>query len=139
MQVWPAFVFIIVDFGFNAIATKEIAKDWKKAEKYFNTILYLRILLSCGFIFLMALLLQFFPYDEILRNGIRLNLLLILTQALYASTTVVFQTKLRYDLSTLGYVSGYVYILIAVVVMSYFKLSVALISFNYVIGGIISF
>src|SRR3989338_1963177 len=50
MQVWPAFVFIIVDFGFNAIATKEIAKDWKKAEKYFNIILYLRILLSFGFI-----------------------------------------------------------------------------------------
>ncbi len=139
MQVWPAFVFIIVDFGFNAIATKEIAKDWKKAEKYFNTILYLRILLSCGFILLMTLLLQLFPYNEILRNGIRLNLLLILTQALYASTNVIFQPKLRYDLSTVGYVSGYIYILIAVIAMSYFKMSVALISFNYVIGGIISF
>lgn len=139
MQMWPAFVFIVVDFGFNAIATKEIAKDWQKADKYFNTIIYLRVLLSCGFILLMTLLLQLFPYDTALRNGIRLNLLLILTQALYASTNVIFQPKLRYDLSTLGYVSGYVYILIAVVLMSYFKLSVALISFNYVIGGLITF
>jgi PST family polysaccharide transporter len=139
MQAWPAFVFIIVDFGFNAIAAREIARDWKNAEKYFNTILYLRILLSCGFILLLTSLLHFFPYDSVLRNGIRLNLLLILTQALYASINVIFQPKLRYDLSTIAYVSGYIYILVAVILMSYFKMSVALISFNYVIGGIITF
>lgn len=139
MQGWPAFVFIMVDFGLNAIATREIAKDWNKAEKYFNTILYIRIVLSCVFMLAMSLLLTFFPYSNALKNGIRLNLLMILTQALFATTNVIFQPKLRYDLSTIGYIAGYVYILAAIIIMSRLHMSVALISFSYVIGGLITF
>ncbi len=139
MQAWPAFVFIIVDFGFNAIAVKEISKNWNLAEKYFNSVLILRLCLSAFFIITMAIALTFIDYPEILRQGIRLNLFLILTQSLFATTNIIFQSKLRYDLSTIGYCAGYIFILAAIICMSVLRIPVEWISFSYVIGGLITF
>jgi len=139
MQGWPALVFIIVDFGLNAIATRELSKDFSKANKYIGNILILRLLISLFFIISLSLALAFFPYSESLRLGIRLCLLLILTQSLFTTTNIVFQTKLRYDLSTISLVSGYMVILGAILAFSYFKLSVVWVSFSYVLGGIVTF
>ncbi len=138
MQAWPALVFIIVDFGFNAIATREISRDQSKAGAYLSTILVLRFWMSLVAIITMTGLLQLMPYSQELRNGVRLNLFLILTQALYATTNVIFQPKLRYDLATIGNALGYVYIFIAVVVMSSLRFPVAVLSANYIIGGVIT-
>ncbi|MFC1755994.1 flippase [Patescibacteria group bacterium] len=139
MQGWPALVFIIVDFGLNAIATRELSKDFSKANKYIGNILILRLLISLFFIISLGIALAFFPYSESLRLGIRLCLLLILTQSLFTTTNIVFQTKLRYDLSTISLVSGYMVILGAILAFSYFKLSVVWVSFSYVLGGIVTF
>jgi O-antigen/teichoic acid export membrane protein len=139
MQTWPAFMYIIVDFGLNAIATREIAKDWSKAEKYFGTVLIVRILLSLVFMGVLWGLLQFFPYSPELRQGIRINLLLILTQALFATTNIVFQPKLRYDLSVMGNMTGYIFILAAVYWLCRQHAPVYMVSFSYVIGGFITF
>ncbi len=139
MQAWPAFVFIIVDFGLNAIASREISKDWANAEKYFNTVLVLRIVLSAFFMAVIALALYFFDYDPMLKQGIRLNLLLILTQALFTTTNIIFQPKLRYDMSTIGYSVGYIFILVSVYISTKLHMPIAIVSFSYVIGGIITF
>ena len=139
MQAWPALFFVIVDFGINAIATREISKDWSKAGKYFGNILLIRIIFS---VILMAVLFvasRFFPYSQALKAGITLSLLLVLTQALFTSTNIIFQAKLRYDLSTIGYLSGYAIILILVFFLSQAKVDVMWISFSYVIGGFITF
>ena len=114
MQNWPALVFIIVDFGINAIATRELSKDFSKANKYIGNILILRLLMSLFFVLALGVALTFFPYSQTLKFGIRLCLLLIVTQSLFATTNIVFQTKLRYDLSTISLVSGYVIILAAI-------------------------
>ncbi len=139
MQNWPAFVFIIVDFGLNAIATREISKDWLNAEKYYNTILLIRLILSAFMIAGLVVILHFVNYDIALRNGITLNLLLILTQALYATTNILFQSKLRYDLSTIGYITGYIFILTSILIMAKLHVPVMWISFTYVVGGLITF
>src|SRR3990172_8628920 len=78
MQAWPALFFVIVDFGINAIATREISKDWSKAGKYFGNILLIRVIFS---IVLMAVLFaasRLFPYSQALKTGITLSLLLVL-------------------------------------------------------------
>jgi O-antigen/teichoic acid export membrane protein len=52
---------------------------------------------------------------------------------------VIFQTKLRYDLSTISLVAGYLVVLAAILVFSYLRISVVWVSFSYVIGGFVTF
>ena len=139
MQNFPALFFIIVDFGINAIATREISQNWEKSVKYFANVLFLRVVMSFVFIMLCIVVLQFFPYSNALKFGIYLSLLLILTQALYASTNIIFQAKLRYDLSTIGYILGSVLVLFLVLIASYLKLPVYVVNLSYVIGGLGTF
>lgn len=80
MQSWPALFFVIVDFGINAIAARELSKDWTKANKYLGNILIIRLIFSLGLIFLLSAGLNFFPYSPELKNGIRLGLFVLLTQ-----------------------------------------------------------
>jgi O-antigen/teichoic acid export membrane protein len=139
MQTWPALFFVIVDFGINAIATRELSKDWSKVSDYLGSILLIRIAFSFIIIVGLALSLIFLPYSVWLREGIILSLFLILTQALFASTNIIFQVKLRYDLSVIGYLLGYLVILILALYLSFIKADVRLVSFTYVIGGIVTF
>lgn len=139
MQTWPALFFVIVDFGINAIATRELSKDWSKASEYLGNILFLRIVFSLLISLMLVAVLIFFPYSVWLKTGIILSLLLILTQALFTTTNIIFQVKLRYDLSVIGYLAGYLAILVLALVLSQLKADVRLISFTYVIGGLITF
>lgn len=139
MQNWPALFFIIVDFGINAIATRELSKDFTKANKYIGNIFILRILFSLFFILALGVALIFFPYSSDLIFGIRLGLILILTQSLFATTNIIFQVKLRYDYSVIGYVCGYFVILALVLIFSLLKLNIAWVNFSYVVGGFITF
>ncbi|KKS02116.1 MAG: Polysaccharide biosynthesis protein [candidate division WWE3 bacterium GW2011_GWF2_41_45] len=139
MQAWPALFFVIVDFGINAIATREISKDWSKAGKYFGNILLIRIIFSIILMLVLFVASRFFPYSQVLKTGITLSLLLILTQALFTSTNIIFQARLRYDLSTIGYLIGYAFILVIIFFLSRAKVDVMWISFSYVIGGFITF
>jgi len=139
MQSWPALFFVIVDFGINAIAAKDVTEDWSKAGKYLGNILIIRLLFSLFLILVISLSLNFFPYTPDLRNGIRLGLFLLITQSLFSTTNIFFQAKLRYDYSTISYIGGYVLILILVLIFSYLRLSVTWVNFSYVIGGLLTF
>lgn len=139
MQSWPALVYIIADFGFNAIATRELSKDFSKAQKYFSNILVMRFLFSLAFITFLWFVLRFFPYSNGLTLGIRLSLFLILTQSLFTTANIIFQTKMRYDLSTISQVSGYVVIFSLILIFSAYNVDIKWLSFSYVIGGFVSF
>jgi O-antigen/teichoic acid export membrane protein len=139
MQNYPALLFIIADFGLNAIAVRELSSNWERAKKYFPNILFMRIILSLFLMFTLGIVISLSPYSESLKLGIHLGLFLILTQALYATTNVIFQSKLRYDYSAIGYVIGYGVILVLVLLLSYFKVSIMWVNFSYVVGGFITF
>lgn len=139
MQNFPALFFIVVDFGLNAIATKHLSAKWEDAEKYLGNILLLRIALSGLLIAAGIFTLLFFPYSPALKFGIYLSLFLILTQALYATTNIVFQVKLRYDLSTIGYIAGSFVVLALVTILSYAHVHISWVNFSYVIGGLVTF
>jgi O-antigen/teichoic acid export membrane protein len=138
MQSWPAFFFIISDFGINAISVKDLTKDWSKAGKYFGNILILRLFLAVVLVAVLAVVLQFFPYSKDLLFGIRLSLLLIVTQSLYSTMNIIFQAKMRYDYSVIGYLIGYIVILLSIVVLTFFKVSVIWVNFSYVLGGLVT-
>lgn len=139
MQNFPALFFIIVDFGLNAIATKELSENWENAENYLGNILKMRLLLSAILIAVCISTLQIFPYSKELKFGIYLSLFLIVTQALYATTNIIFQVKLRYDLSTISYIAGSFVVLALVLILSYAHANVAWVSFSYVLGGLLTF
>ncbi|MBU1132926.1 flippase, partial [Patescibacteria group bacterium] len=139
MQSWPALFFMIVDFGVNAIAARELSKDFSKAEKYIGNILLMRIIFSLSIVFLLNIALSFFPYSQELKVGIRLGLFLLLTQALFSTSNIVFQARLKYDSSVISYSLGYLVILALVLLFSYFKVNVMWVNFGYVIGGVVTF
>ena len=140
MQSIPAIFFIISDFGFNAVAAKDLTDNWDKAQKYFFNILILRIVLSLILMVLVFLSIWlFFPYPADLKFGIYLSLFLILTQALYASGNLIFQLKLKYDYSVLGYLTGYVLIMSLSFVLIALKVNIVWVNFTYVLGGLLTF
>lgn len=139
MQNIPGLFFIIADFGFNAISTRELARDFSSAAKYFGNILVLRVFVSLILILLVAITLSFFPYSESLKVGLYLSLLLILTQALYTTTNVIFQATLRYDLSVIGYALGSIVILGLVLLTTNFNMPIMWVNFSYVVGGFVTF
>ena len=138
MQNWPALFFVIVDFGLNAIASRELSKDFAKAGDYFFNILIFRLVFSLFIIAVLSLTLLFFPYSYTLKMGIILNLFLLPFSAIYTTTNILFQVKMRYDLSVKGYISGYILVLFLVLMLSYYKAPIALVSFSYVLGGILT-
>jgi O-antigen/teichoic acid export membrane protein len=139
MQTWPALFYVVVDFGINAIATREISKDWSKASEYFGNILLIRLIFSFLIMSLLIMSLELFPYSSWLKSGIVLSLSLILTQALFSCTNIIFQVKLRYDLSVLGNLLGYSIILVLSLYLSFIRADIRFVSFSYVIGGLVTF
>jgi|SRR3989344_345016 len=139
MQGFPGIFFIIADFGLNAIATRELSLDWQKAGKYFSNILLIRILISTVIFLITYIALAFFPYSDSLKFGIRLSSLLILVQALIATTNIIFQVKLKYLYSTAGLVIGSLFVLAFTLLGVYFNWGVVWISFGYVLGGFLAF
>ncbi len=139
MQSWPALFFVIVDFGINAVAARELSKDWSKANKYFGNILMIRLVFSLFVILFLSIGLNFFSYSFELKKGITLGLFLLLTQSLYTTTNIFFQVKLKYDYSTLAYTLGYLVIFLLVIIFSILKIDVMWVNFSYVVGGAITF
>ena len=139
MQSWPALFFVIVDFGINAVAARELSRDWSKANKYLGNILVIRFLFSLLIVVFLSIVLSFFPYSLELKNGIRLGLLILVTQSLYSTTNIFFQVRLKYDLSTIAYICGYIVIFLLIIILSGLKIDIMWVNFSYVVGGVITF
>lgn len=139
MQSFPGIFFIIADFGFNAIAVRELTTDWKKANEYFGNILLIRLFLFVVIYVLAFIALSFFPYSESLKFGVRLSFLLVFTQAIFATTNIIFQVKLRYDYSAIGLALGSILILGFALLSANMGWGVVWVSFGYVLGGLLTF
>lgn len=139
MQNFPALFFIIADFGINAIAARELAHKEHEIGKYLGNIIVLRILLSLVIMLLGTLLILFFPYANALKLGISISMFLVLTQSLYATTNLIFQIRLRYDLSTISYVVGSLLVLALLLIGVALKLDIVWINSFYIFGGILTF
>ena len=96
--------YIIADFGLNAVVTRELSgqADDKQAASYLSSLLALRVVLSLLLMGGAALSLLFLPYSSVVKWGILLSLLTILTQALYASLSTLFQVHLQYQRGTVA-------------------------------------
>jgi O-antigen/teichoic acid export membrane protein len=138
LQSIPALFYIIAEFGLNAISAREISKKTKEIESVFSNILFLRLIISVLGV-IACLILSFALYqDEQLRFGLALASLIIVSQSLIMSTNLIFQIKLKYDLSSLSNVIGYLLILFFSIYFINNSVDLAYINFLYVIGGFIT-
>ncbi|MCA9308193.1 flippase [candidate division WWE3 bacterium] len=138
MQAFPGLFFIIADFGLNAIVAREITKHPELEQKYFSNTLLLRILISVTLMIFGLFIVKLRNYAPQLELGINLSLLLIATQALLATTNIIFQTKKRLYLATISNLIGYIAILLLIIILAKANASVIWVNFAYVIGGVIS-
>lgn len=139
------YFYTFADFGLNAIFIKN-AND-KKEQYLFRVLLGLRLLISISLVFIAIVVGNLLPYEEqtkigfspLVKIGITLASLTILTHALFTSANAIFQRKLRYDLSTIGAVFGAVTVLVAA--SAFAVLGLGLIGFSsiYVVGGAVTF
>lgn len=138
-QSFPALFYIISDFGLNAIGALEISKNEKKGSEILSNILVLRLILSL-FLIIICLILALFLYpNEELRFGIALGSLIIVAQTLVATTNIIYQLKLRYDISALSNVISYIFILLGALYFINNQVSVVFLNFLYVVGTFLAF
>lgn len=138
-QSFPSLFYIIADFGLNAIGAREINKNQKESGFIFNNILILRTVISL-FLVLICLLLSliFYPNPEV-RIGIALGSFIIVSQTLVSTTNIIFQLKLRYDLSALTNIVSYLFILVGSLILIFNSENIIWVNFLYVLGSFLSF
>jgi len=138
-QSFPVLFFMVADFGLNAIGAREISRNLKDINKIFNNVLFLRIFLSL-FLVVLSVILTLVLYSDInIRYGLILGSLIIVSQTLVATTNIIFQIKLRYDLTSFSNIISYLILLAGVWYLVVSKADVALINFVYVLVSFISF
>jgi O-antigen/teichoic acid export membrane protein len=110
----PAFLYLLADFGLNAVFLRQVAQDNHHVQK-FGSLLFLRLGLS-AVTFLLALAFAFLsPYAAVVKWGVTIAATTVFAQGVYTSLNALFQHNLRYDLSVLaGIVSSIFAVLIFV-------------------------
>ena len=138
--VFVGFFYTLADFGLNTIYIK-IAKENEIA--HLRPLLGLRILIGITLALAATIISRFFPYDPVsatgfsplVKTGIAIASVTIITQALFTSTNAFFQKILRYDFSTIAATSGYLVILTTAVIVSLTTKSILGYTTAYVLGG----
>jgi O-antigen/teichoic acid export membrane protein len=133
---FPALFYIISDFGFNAIATRDLSVKESAINQYLGNIIVIRMVISLVLIFLASLVLYFFNYPFEVKIGILIGLLTIATTALYSTSNIGFQVKLRYDLSNIANSVGTLFVPLVIFFMITNKAPIYLIGLANVLAGV---
>ncbi len=132
---FPALFYIISDFGFNAIATRDLSVKESQINEYLGNIILIRLIISAFLILLAGGILYFFNYPLQVKFGILIGLFTILTTALYSTSNIGFQVKLRYDLSNIANSVGTLIVPIVIALMIFYKTPVFYIGLANVLSG----
>ncbi|NIT04341.1 oligosaccharide flippase family protein [Candidatus Saccharibacteria bacterium] len=111
----PAFLYLFVDFGLNAIFLREISSAGRHSKR-FGSFFALRAILSM-IAFLTGLAFAFiYTSEPLIRTGMAIALTTVFTQGAFTSFNALFQHSLRYNLSALAAVVSYAFAVSAVFV-----------------------
>lgn len=140
--VFVGYFYTLADFGLNAIYIK-IAKE--DEVTHLKPLLGLRLIIGITLAPIAAIIGFLLPYNPVLSTGfsplvkvgIAIASITIITQALYTTANAFYQKILRYDLSTISAIIGYVFVLITAVLVSLTAKSLIGYTIAYPIGGLI--
>jgi O-antigen/teichoic acid export membrane protein len=103
---YAAYFYIVTDFGFNAVAAKEISEDDSKTQAYVSNLLSMRLVLSVVLMMVGLAALSFIQYSPTVKMGIIIFLCTIITQSIVTNGNVLFQARLRYIQSAIAVIVG---------------------------------
>ncbi len=135
------YFYTVADFGFNAIYIKLTTGQQESA--LIRALVGLRLIVSVFLASVAILISLILPYSAnlgtgfspLVKIGIVIASITIVTQALITSTNAFFQKKLRYDLSAIASVAGTLIILVSTVLAALLKASLLIYALAYVLGG----
>ncbi|OQX51145.1 hypothetical protein B5M47_01755 [candidate division CPR3 bacterium 4484_211] len=108
---YVTFLWVLVDFGFNAIAVRRMSSHPEQEQSVFTTLLSAKLFLSFLAAVFLAGISFFLPYTLTVKLGIALGSITILSQGLRGACSGLFQYKLRYDVQFLSeLLSGIVFL-----------------------------
>lgn len=121
----------LVDFGFNAHALKKFQIE------EFRRLLGTRILWSAVLIILAIFTLPFWPFTvPEFSKAVIFGSLAVLGSAVFVTCNLIFQRKLRYDLSVIASIFGTLISLVFYIYLSLQKYPVSFLLFAYSVGWI---
>lgn len=139
--VFVGYFYILGDFGLNTIFIKLMGE---KISYIFQVMIGVRIALAL-FLTLLSIFIAFLlPYDPqtlvgfspLVKIGITIASLTIITQTLLTTANAFFQKKLRYDLSSLSIIIGTFVVLITTLIASIIQPNLIIFILAYIFGGI---
>lgn len=136
MTTYAAMFYMVADFGFNAIVLRDAAGDQTKIKAGFTKLLGLRTIYSLVLVFIALSILSFFPYEPTVKLATIVTILTIITQAIYSTANLVFQFKLRYDLSVVVAAVGSLLNLGIVFVLAQGQVNLVAVALSYVAAGV---
>ena len=129
-------LFIICDFGVNAIVAKEFAKDKNAIYTHFKSALFLRIVISWGLIALGLSILPFTPYSLVVKTSILIGMLLVFTQAVFNGCNIIFQTNSSYKFATYAQIISSVLAVLLVSISINYHLGLLYIVYSFVLANL---
>lgn len=140
--VFVGYFYTLADFGLNTIYIK-ISKE--NETKNLRILLGLRIIIGIILAATAALIALKLPYNSkdltgfspLVREGIVIASLTIITHALFLSANAFYQKILRYDLSALSAITSYLFVLSTAAIVSLTTKSLIGYTLAYVIGGLV--
>lgn len=132
------------DFGLNSIFVKNSKEG--NLHTLFRILIGLRLIIAFALAIVAITVSFLLPYNSqssigfspLVKSGIIIASLTILTQTLYTTTNALFQKKLRYDLSTIAAILGAAAVLACAAVLSVNKPGLINFTAVYVIGGLVT-
>ena len=140
--VFIGYFYTFADFGFNSIF---VVHKLTPPSRLFRVLLGLRLVMSLVLAIVAITVSLFLPYNlqastgfsPLVKLGIAIASLTIVTQALITSGNALFQKKLRYDLSALATATGSLVMLVATFFLFLITHSILPYVFVYILGGTI--
>lgn len=96
--------YLLADFGFNAHLLSSFHSEEKLTQTVnFRKLLAIRIFWSAILIFIATVTLPFWPFASVeFATAVKFGVLAILASSVFVTANLVFQSKLRYDLSIIA-------------------------------------
>jgi O-antigen/teichoic acid export membrane protein len=134
--------YMVSDFGFNAIVVRQAARRENDTKKLFGNLLGLRFAWSLFWAFFVSFIAFLLPYNPLggqgfstmVKLGVLVASLNILSQGFLTSANSIFQLKLRYDQSVLALFLGSVVKLLLVFLFVQIGLPILMIVFALVLS-----
>ena len=139
--VFVGYFYTLADFGLNAI----FVRLSKEELTLFKVLVGLRLLIGIVLAIVATLVAFLLPYNSaqnigfapLVKIGIVIASATIITQALFTTANAYFQKNLRYDLSTIAAVRGYIFILAVAAIVSLTSAGILGYTIAYVVGGLV--